>query len=154
MTKQTGSGEPSGTCRGILIVEPDPSYGELLNAALHRHRGAQEATIVDSLESAMMFLRKAMTAPHCGLPHTILLDVGASRSRESVRRLREEPGLASIPVTLLVSSDDPRDITACRASGADGHVVKPDTFDELVGLIAALCRHELGHKHGFAPLRP
>lgn len=140
--------------KAVLIIEEDPDYCELLAEAARHHDGTNETHIVHSLESAWMFLRAAHTLPHLRLPHLILLDLEPERSRQFIRRFRADPGLASIPVAMMVSSDDPKDIDACHASGANGYIVKPDTFDELVGLIAALCRHELGHKPVFVPLRP
>lgn len=135
--------------RTVLIIEENPDYCELFHEAVRQPDVTNETNIVHSMESAWMFLRTAQTSPHPRLPHLILLDLEPEHSRQFIRRFRADPGLASIPVAMLVSSDDPKDIDACYASEANGYVVKPDTFDELVGLIADLCRHGLGPQQCF-----
>lgn len=134
------------TCpkKTMLIVEEDPDYYELFQEAARQYDGAHETNIVHNPESALIFLRAAQTSPHLRLPHLILLDLEPEHSRRFIRRFRADPVLAAIPVAMMVSSDDPKDITACHVSGANGYIVKPDTFDELVGLVAGLCRHGLG----------
>lgn len=135
--------------RTVLIIEENPDYCELFHEAARQPDGIHETNIVHSMESALLFLQASQTSPHLRLPHLILLDLEPENSRKFVRRLRADPGLASIPVAMLVSSDDPKDILTCHTSGANGYVVKPDTFDELVGLVADLCRHGLGPQQCF-----
>ena len=135
--------------RTVLIIEENPDYCELFHEAVRQPDVANETNIVHSMESAWMFLQAARTSPHPRLPHLILLDLEPEHSRTFLRRFRADPGLASIPVAMLVSSDDPKDLHTCHASGANGYVVKPDTFDELVGLVADLCRHGLGQQRCF-----
>jgi len=135
--------------RTVLIIEENPGYCELFHEAARQPDVANETNIVHSMESAWMFLQAARTSPHPRLPHLILLDLEPEHSRTFLQRFRADPGLASIPVAMLVSSDDPKDLHTCHASGANGYVVKPDTFDELVGLVADLCRHGLGQQRCF-----
>ncbi len=133
----------------VLIIGDDPDYCELLHEAVRQHDATRETNIVHDMESALIFLHATHTSPHLDLPHLILLNLEPENSRMFNPRLHTDPGLASIPVAMMVSSDDPKDIDTCRASGANGYVVKPDTFDELVGLIADLCRHGLGPQQCF-----
>ncbi|TAJ07335.1 MAG: response regulator [Nitrospirae bacterium] len=130
----------------LLIIGDDPDYCELFHEAARRHDDANETNIVHGIESALTFLKAAQTSPHLRLPHLILLNLKQENSRKFIRRFRADPGLASIPVVMMVSSDDPKDINTCYASGANGYVVAPDTLEGLVVLIANLYRHGLGQK--------
>jgi DNA-binding NarL/FixJ family response regulator len=51
--------------------------------------------------------------------------------------------LAHLPVIVFTTSDDPRDLAPCYANGANGYVVKPGTFDDLVRFVDDLCRYWL-----------
>ena len=50
---------------------------------------------------------------------------------EFVRWLREKDSLSQLPVVMLTSSNDPRDIEECKNSGANRHVVKYPSVDEM-----------------------
>jgi len=79
------------------------------------------------------------------LPSLILLDwhLGKQRGDEFLKRLRADHRLAAIPVVVFTTSDDHHDLSLAYASGANGYVVKPGTFDELIRCVAALCSYWL-----------
>jgi CheY-like chemotaxis protein len=73
----------------------------------------------------------------------IALDVGLSSldgfdGFEVARRLRASSRTSTIPIVLLSAYKGPRDIAKVRASGCEGHLVKPCSADALLGLIADL----------------
>jgi CheY-like chemotaxis protein len=51
--------------------------------------------------------------------------------------------LAAIPVVVFTTSDDASDLALAYASGANGYVVKPGTFAELIQCAGDLCRYWL-----------
>mgnify|MGYP001595794551 FL=1 len=75
------------------------------------------------------------------LPSLILLDwhLGRQRGDAFLKRLRADARLASIPVVVLTTSDDASDLSLAYASGANGYVVKPGTFDQLAHCVGAIC---------------
>lgn len=79
------------------------------------------------------------------LPSFILLDwhLGRQRGDEFLKRLRADSRLAAIPVVVFTTSDDASDIALAYASGANGYVVKPGTFAELIQCAGDLCRYWL-----------
>lgn len=126
----------------VLIVEPDSDYCELLREALEQPAGPH-ATIVRDIEAALLVLQTTKASDPSLLPHLVLLDAEPQTIRKFLRHIRHDVRLSSIPVALLVSSDTPKDIRESRASGADGYVVKPDTFLQLTELMAALNRPDV-----------
>jgi CheY-like chemotaxis protein len=60
-------------------------------------------------------------------PCVVLLDLKMPRvgGLEVLRFMRETPALASVPVLVFSSSDEPRDIDEARNAGADDYLVKP-----------------------------
>lgn len=89
--------------------------------------------------------RSASTGDRSGYPSLILLDLHLSGQNgcDFLKRLRADARFAAIPVVVFTTSDDQTDLATCYASGANGYVVKPGTFDELVHCTADLCRYWL-----------
>jgi CheY-like chemotaxis protein len=87
----------------------------------------------------------ASQGDHAGLPSLILLDwhLGRQRGDEFLKRLRADSRLAAIPVVVFTTSDDASDLALAYASGANGYVVKPGTFAELIQCAGDLCRYWL-----------
>ena len=78
-------------------------------------------------------------------PSLILLDLKLGRRNgcEFLIRLRADARLAAIPVVVFTTSDDQTDLASCYANGANGYVVKPGTYDELVHCTGDICRYWL-----------
>ena len=87
----------------------------------------------------------ASTGDRSGLPSLILLDLKLGRRNgcDFLKRLRADARFAAIPVVVFTTSDDQTDLARCYASGANGYVVKPGTFDELVHCTGDICRYWL-----------
>ena len=79
------------------------------------------------------------------LPSLILLDwhLGKQRGDEFLKRLRAASRFAAIPVVVFTTSDDASDLSLAYANGANGYVVKPGTFAELVQCTTDICRYWL-----------
>jgi CheY-like chemotaxis protein len=95
--------------------------------------------------SALAFLNQQADSGEAGLPAAVLLDLklGGEHGLHFLRRLREDSRLNRIPVVVLTTSDDPRDIEACYRYGANGYVLKPGTYEALTALVGDLCRYWL-----------
>ena len=77
-----------------------------------------------------------------GLPSLILLDLNlrGQDGCDLLKRLRSNPRFATIPTIIFTTSDDQHDLARCYSCGANGYVVKPGTFAELVHCVEDLCR--------------
>lgn len=73
-------------------------------------------------------------------PCLALLDLNLPRKSglEILQWVRATPAVRALPVILLTSSSQARDIQAAYALGANGYLVKPASADKLVELVAAL----------------
>jgi CheY-like chemotaxis protein len=85
--------------------------------------------------------RSASTGGQSGLPSVILLDWHLQRQHgdKFLRLLRADSRLASVPVVVFSTSDASSDLRAGYAHGANGYVVKPSTYAELVRFTGDLC---------------
>jgi CheY-like chemotaxis protein len=89
--------------------------------------------------------RCASTGDRSGPPSLILLDLNlrGQDGCDFLKRLRSDPRFATIPIIIFTTSDDQTDLARCYASGANGYVVKPGIFAELVQCIHDICRYWL-----------
>ena len=126
----------------ILLVEDDPQDAELtLNAlgaadpppeVIHLHDGA------DALD--YLFRRGAYSARESSLPAVMLLDLKMPRvdGLDVLRQVKSDPELKSIPVVVLTSSREERDVCQTYALGANAYVVKPVRFQNFLDAIKAI----------------
>ena len=126
----------------ILLIEDSPGECELFRLALDKAGVDIELTTRQELQAGLRFLTDGA---HDARPALILLDwhLQQSRGDEFLTRMRAHAHLASIPVVVFSTSDDSSDIAAGYVHGANGYVVKPGTFDELVRFAGDLCRYWL-----------
>ncbi len=129
----------------ILLVEDSAAACELIEQAFGQQQHAGALRTASDVASALAFLNHQADSHETDLPAAVLLDLklGGEHGLQFLRRLREDTRLNRLPVIVLTTSDDPRDIEACYRCGANGYTVKPDRFDDLTTLIGDLCRYWL-----------
>ena len=124
----------------ILLIEDSPGERELFRLALVQTGLDVTLCTEQDAETAFHFLNT-----HSDLPSLILLDwnLGKQRGDEFLKRLRADSRLAAIPVVVFTTSDDASDLSLAYANGANGYVVKPGTFAELIQCTTDICRYWL-----------
>ena len=123
----------------ILLVEDSPGECELFRLALTQ-TGLDVALYTEhDAEAALHFLTDR--AGHESLPSVILLDWHLQKQHGDafLRRLRTDSRFAAIPVVVFTTSDDSSDLASAYANGANGYVVKPGIYDQLVECVRDLC---------------
>jgi DNA-binding response OmpR family regulator len=121
----------------ILLIEDSPGECELFRLALVKVTPDIALYTEHDVEAALHFLKTQQD-----LPSLTLLDWHLRhRCGDSfLKHLRSETRIAGIPVVVFTTSDDASDINAAYVNGANGYVVKPSTFDELVHCVRDVCR--------------
>jgi DNA-binding response OmpR family regulator len=124
----------------ILLIEDSPGEQELFHQALLRADLDVKLYPQRDAEAALHFLTHRQE-----LPALILLDWHLSHERgdDFLKRLRRNPRFATIPVVAFTTSDDVADRSAAYSNGANGYVVKPATFEDLVQCVGDICRYWL-----------
>ena len=123
----------------ILLIEDSPGECELFRLALVQ-TGLDVALYAEhDAEAAFHFLMDR--AGHESLPSVILLDWHLQKQHgdEFLKRLRVDSRFASIPVVIFTTSDAASDLATSYANGANGYVVKPGIYDQLVECVRDLC---------------
>ncbi len=126
----------------ILFVEDNINDIELTLTALEEYGLANEVVVVNDGEEALDYLRnKGQFASRLhGLPVVVLLDVKLPKmdGLEVLKEMRSDPELKVIPVVMLSSSREEKDLLTSYSLGASAYVVKPLDFSEFVATIKQL----------------
>ena len=126
----------------ILMVEDDPRDVELSLTALEYYKLANEVVVVGDGEEALDYLhrRGKFMARANGNPAVILLDLKLPKvdGLEVLQQIKADEALKVIPVVVLTSSREERDMVASYKLGVNAYVVKPVDFHEFVNAIKEL----------------
>lgn len=126
----------------ILIVEDDPKDVELTLTALEEYNLANEVVIArDGVEALdYLYSRGEFSARSAENPAVLLLDLKLPRidGLEVLRQIKSDDALKMIPVVVLTSSHEEKDMVASYRLGVNAYVVKPVDFHEFVNAIKEL----------------
>lgn len=124
------------TLKRILLVEDDPKDIELTLTALDEYNLANEVvTVRDGVEALDYLYRRGDFAQRPeGNPIVVLLDLKMPRldGVEVLRHLKADEQMRLIPVVILTSSRESRDLEECYQLGVNAYVVKPVRFAEFI----------------------
>jgi two-component system, response regulator len=121
----------------ILLVEDNPDDVELTLRAFRKSKILNEIVVVTDGVEALDYL--FTTGAHAGrdptrVPEVVLLDLKLPKigGLEVLRRLRADERTRRIPVVILTSSSEERDIVSSYDLGANSFVRKPVDFAQFV----------------------
>jgi CheY-like chemotaxis protein len=128
--------------RRILMVEDDARDVELSLTALEQYNLANEVVVVGDGEEALDYLyqRGKFMARPSGNPAVLLLDLKLPKvdGLEVLQQIKTDSRLKMIPVVVLTSSREDRDMVASYRLGVNAYVVKPVDFHEFVNAVKEL----------------
>ena len=120
----------------ILLAEDDPNDVELTLTALGEYNLANEVYVVKDGAEALDYLWRqgAFAARPPGDPVVMLLDIKMPKvdGVEVLRQIKSDPRLRLMPVVVLTSSREERDVAESYRLGANAYVVKPVDFHAFV----------------------
>jgi chemotaxis family two-component system response regulator Rcp1 len=124
----------------ILLVEDSPSDTELTIEALQAGDIPCNLSHVEDGVEAMEFLNRKNSYAGAPRPDLILLDLNLPRKdgREVLAELKLDPDLRTIPVVVLTTSKDDRDISQAYQLQANCYIAKPVDFEQFVSVLRAI----------------
>lgn len=126
----------------ILLVDDNPRDIELSLAALEQNHLANSVVVARDGEEALDYLyrRGIFKLRPVGNPAVILLDLKLPKidGLEVLQQLKQDPELQSIPIVMLTSSREEKDLVRSYKLGVNAYVVKPVDFTEFVSAIKEL----------------
>lgn len=128
--------------RPILLVEDDANDVELTLTALAQHNLANKIVVVRDGAVALDYLyrRGAYANRSQGQPVVVLLDLKMPKVNglDVLRQMKADGQLRLVPVVMLTSSREERDLVDSYQLGVNAYVVKPVSFSEFVAAIRSL----------------
>jgi two-component system response regulator len=120
----------------ILLVEDNPDDLELTLHALRREHLANNIFAVRDGEEAVEFLfctGRFQQRDFDHLPRLVLLDLKLPKLNglEVLKRVKQDPRTKALPVVVLTSSKEERDLVASYNLGANSYIQKPVDFDRF-----------------------
>lgn len=126
----------------ILLVEDNPIDEELTLLALQRARITNPVAVARDGAEALDYL--FATGVHAGrgdqLPLVVLLDLNLPKlgGLDVLRRIRAHARMKQLPVVILTSSGEDRDLAGGYESGANSYVIKPVDFTQFADAVKQL----------------
>jgi two-component system, response regulator len=121
----------------ILLVEDNDDDAELTIRALKKYNLANRLVHLHDGEEALNFLFDTNSSV---LPKIILLDIKMPKvdGMEVLRKIKSDPYRKIIPVVVLTSSKEERDIVESYKLGVNAYIVKPVEFDKFVKAVSEI----------------
>lgn len=126
----------------ILLVEDNPRDVELTLAALEKSQLANEVVVLRDGAEALdyLFRRNAYAGRPAGNPAVMLLDLKLPKvdGIEVLQAIKGDPDLRTLPVVILTSSREEKDVVRSYAIGVNAYVVKPVNFQDFIEAVKEL----------------
>lgn len=121
----------------ILLVEDNPDDAGLTIRALKKNKLANSLVHVTDGEEAINYL---FSPERVALPKLILLDLKMPKvdGIEVLRKIKADESKKVIPVVVLTSSKEERDIVESYKLGVNAYIVKPVDFEKFVKAVTDL----------------
>ena len=126
----------------ILLAEDNPKDVELTLTALDEHNLANEVVVVNDGAEALDYLYRrgkyAMRADND--PAVVLLDLKMPKvdGLEVLRTIKKDDNLKTIPLVILTSSREEKDLVESYKLGVNAYVVKPVNFQQFIEAVKEL----------------
>ncbi|MFI5906639.1 response regulator [Dactylosporangium sp. NPDC051541] len=126
----------------VLLVEDNPDDLELARLAFERGECAAAVDVARDGAEALEYLFTARPDP----PRVVLLDIKLPRvdGIDVLRQVKADPRTRHIPVVMLTSSAQDRDLRACYELGVNSYIVKPVDMEQFMTAINNIGVYWLG----------
>lgn len=133
----------------ILIVEDNPGDVRLILEALEELPFRIESHVASDGQEALDYLERRGDYEEAPRPDLVLLDLNLPKlsGRQVLERVKGDPDLRRIPVTVLTSSSADVDVAGSYDLHANCYITKPMRFERFVDVLTAVGEFWLGDDH-------
>ncbi len=121
----------------ILMAEDNDMDVFLVRAAFEQGRLAVHLDVTENGVDALAFLRREGAYAGAQRPDLVMLDINMPRmdGLSTLRAIREDPDLRTIPVVMLTTSDAETDVLRSYENFANAYIVKPISMDNFFSVV-------------------
>ena len=126
----------------ILVVEDDNGHARLIEKNLRRAGIRNEMLRFEDGQKILDFLfhRGEGRKREDYTPYLLLLDIRIPKidGVEVLRQIKQDDELRKVPVIMLTTTDDPREVDVCHSLGCSHYIVKPVKYEEFSRVLGQL----------------
>jgi CheY-like chemotaxis protein len=124
----------------IIFAEDDDGHAELIRRNLHRAGLRNGLVRLKDGQEALDYFQQGPGCPDANAPCVLLLDIKMPRvdGIEVLRRMKADRRTATVPIIMLTTTDDPRDIQRCYELGCSVYITKPVEYEPFIEAIKRL----------------
>lgn len=126
----------------ILVAEDDEGHAGLIRKNLARAGIANQLLHFKDGQAIVDFLFRYGEGPYRqdNVPYVLLLDIRMPKldGTEVLKLLKADKELRKIPVIMITTTDDPREVEKCHTIGCSNYITKPVDYDAFVNAIRQL----------------
>ena len=126
----------------ILIADDDDGHARLIEKNLTRAGLHNSVRRFNNGQAVLDYLFRRGSAEQRvqETPYLLLLDIRMPQvdGVEVLRQIKQDPELRKLPVIMLTTTDDPREIERCHAIGCASYIVKPVDYEKFAEAIKSL----------------
>jgi CheY-like chemotaxis protein len=126
----------------ILVADDDAGHARLIGKNLERAGLHNDLVRFEDGQEILDFLFRRGAGAHraSDTPYLLLLDIRMPKvdGVEVLRQVKGDAELRKIPVLMLTTTDDPREVERCHGLGCNNYIVKPVDYDKFADAIRQL----------------
>lgn len=126
----------------ILVAEDDEGHATLIRKNLQRAGIVNDIVHFKDGQEALDFLLRRGQGPkrEHGMAYLLLLDIRMPKvdGVEVLRQVKADKELKKMPVIMLTTTDDPREVENCHTLGCSSYLTKPIDYEDFVAVIRQL----------------
>ena len=123
----------------IILAEDDEGHATLIKRNLKRSGLLNEIVHLKDGKETLDFLYEAKEK-NSDIPSLLLLDIKMPKMNgvEVLRKVKSDDQFKKIPVIMITTTDDPREISMCHELGCSNYITKPIDYNKFVDAIRKL----------------
>ncbi|HEY1051847.1 MAG TPA: response regulator [Prosthecobacter sp.] len=126
----------------IIIADDDVGHARLIEKNLARVGLNNPILRFSNGQEVLDFMFRHGPGPHrlSGTAYLVLLDIRMPKvdGVETLRQIKQDACLRTLPIIMLTTTDDPREIERCHSLGCNSYLVKPVDYDKFAEAIKLL----------------
>ena len=124
----------------ILIADDDPGHARLIEKNLQRAGLHNPVQRFNNGQDILDFFRGSGPNRAHASPYLLLLDIRMPKvdGIEVLRQIKADTTLRKVPVIMLTTTDDPREVARCHELGCSNYIVKPVDYEKFSEAIKQL----------------
>ena len=126
----------------IVLAEDDAGHASLIMRNLKRAGICNEILHFRDGQETLDFLLRRRNGPDrvAGTSYLLLLDIRMPKvdGVEVLRQIKQDAELRKVPVIMITTTDEPREVDKCHSLGCNNYIAKPVDYDKFVEAIRRL----------------